>query len=132
VHAAPFDATGLVDLKNEGTKRGTCAAIGIFLPYATNAIYSQMVSKTIQDQDARWKMQQEAQAIAQLGNNGAYWSNVLKNGYDKFVPPSQMEDYFGAYNPTYERFNNAIRKNPLTGLKAWFYCAKIYGFSEKL
>lgn len=131
MHAAPFDTTGLVDLKNEGTRRGTCVAIGIYLPYATNAIYYLMISKPIQDPDARWKIQQEAQAILQLGNNAAYWSNALRNGVNKFVPPSQMEDYRSIYN-TYELFNNAMRKDPLTGLKAWFYCAKIYGFSEKL
>ena len=43
--AAPFDKTGIIDLKNEGTIRGSCAAVGSRLDLATNQIYYQIIQK---------------------------------------------------------------------------------------
>lgn len=127
-YAEPFDSTGLIDLKNEGTLRGTCYTVGLFVQTATSQIYVQLTSKPIQDRDLQWKRQQDAKAILDLGKNANYWAKALRNGVRQHVPPSQMEDFTSAYVPTANRLRNAIAQDPKIGIQAWLYCGKIYGF----
>lgn len=127
-YAAPFDKTGIIDLKNEGTTRGSCAAIGSRLKLATNKIYSQIIRRPAQGTDGQWKNQKDAQEINQFGDSGSYWANALRKGASQHVPPSQMNDYLGAHSPTVQRFDQAVAKDPWIGVSAWNQCGQIYGF----
>ena len=126
--AAPFDKTGLIDLKNEGTIRGSCATVGSRLQLATNQLYVQIMQRPAQGQDGQWKNQQDAQEMNKFGENGSYWSKALGEGMSKYVPPSQINDYLAAWGPAMQRFDQAIQQDPWKGVYAWNYCGKAYGF----
>jgi len=128
-HAAPFDKTGLIDLKNEGSTRGSCAAVGSVLQLATSKIYTEILRRPAQGPDAQWKNQQDVQRINKFGENGSYWSNVLQRGMGEHVPPSQFNDFIYASTPS-QRLFGAIEKDPWIAVHAWNYCGKIYGFSK--
>jgi len=126
--AAPFDKTGIIDLKNEGTTRGSCAAIGSRLQLATNQIYVQIIQRPAQGQDGQWKNQQDAQEIIKFGESGSFWSNRLNDNFTKYVPPSQMNDYQSQWVSASQRFDRAIQQDPWKGVYAWNYCGEAYGF----
>lgn len=127
-YAAPFDKSGIIDLRNEGTTRGSCAAVGSRLKLATNKIYAQIIRRPAQGTDGQWKNQKDAQEINQFGDSGSHWANALRKGATQHVPPSQMNDYLGAHSPTAQRFDQAVAKDPWIGVSAWNYCGQIYGF----
>jgi hypothetical protein len=126
--AAPFDKTGIIDLKNEGTTRGSCAAVGSRLQLATNQIYVQIMQRPAKGQDGQWKNQQDAQEINKFGENGSFWSKRLSDNFSKYVPPSQMNDYLSEWSSASQRFDQAIQQDPWKGVYAWNYCGEAYGF----
>jgi hypothetical protein len=126
--AAPFDKTGIIDLKNEGTTRGSCAAVGSRLQLATNQIYVQIIQRPAQGQDGQWKNQQDAKEILDFGKSGSFWSKRLSENFTKHVPPSQMNDYQSQWGSASQRFDQAIQQDPWKGVYAWNYCGEAYGF----
>jgi hypothetical protein len=126
--AAPFDKTGLVDLKNEGTIRGSCVTVGSRLQIATNSIYGQIMNRPAKGQDEQWKNQQDAKNVLDFGKSAEYRSKALQDGMSQYVPPSQMSDYFTTLTATMGKFDQTVAQDPWKGVDAWNTCGKLYGF----
>jgi hypothetical protein len=126
--AASFDKTGLIDLKNEGTKRGSCVAVGSLLQISTNSIALGIMQRPVEGQDGFWKRQKEADMFFELGRSAKYLSEVMSDGVTRHVPPSQMSDYLEQRVEGLRRAQNARYQDPWIEIKAWDFCRKIIKF----
>ena len=126
--AAPFDKTGIIDLKNEGTTMGSCVAVGSRLSLATNKIYLQIMQRPTKGEDERWKKLQDAEKINKFGQNGSFWSGRLSDNFREYIPPSQWDHFFSGWRSASQRFDQAVQQDPWKGVNAWNYCGEVYRF----
>jgi hypothetical protein len=125
--AASFDKTGLIDLKNEGTTRGSCVGVGKHLQISTVYLYNKMIQTPAEGQDGLWKTHREANKITELGQSAKYLSEVLSDGATNHVPPSQMMDYTKQTFEGFRRANDTLY-NPWIAINAWDFCRNILRF----
>lgn len=127
--SAPFDKTGLIDLKNEGTRRGSCISISTGADLASNMLVlvtTQMAATTNQ---AKWQKEKDIQKYTQLGKLSEYFSDALVRYEAADVPPNQMDDYTKArLNP---KPMELASKNPQLVLDAFDQCLKGYNIRKE-
>lgn len=126
--AEPFDKTGLIDLKNEATKRASCFVIGSRLELVTTAIWSDMRGKPAKTQDEQWANEKKATEVLDFGKTGSFWAKKLNENISQAIPPSQMQDYFTTQRDGMSKFDLLTKKDPWLGVNAWNACGKSYGF----
>ena len=127
--SAPFDKTGLIDLKNEGTRRGSCISISTGTDLATNMLVLVAMQMPATTNQAKWQKEKDIQKYTQLGKLSEYFSDALVKNETADIPPNQMDDYTKArLNP---KPMELASKNPQLVLDAFDQCLKGYNIRKE-
>lgn len=127
--AISLDKSGIIDLTNEGTIRGSCIVVGRVLKNATMKASHEMTKARNQagkSQDERWQTEQTAKNYREYGELGPLMAESLQKDYARYVPPSQLEDFRAQNRATALRIKE--QNNPQKTIEAFNYCAKNYKF----
>ncbi|MBU3638753.1 hypothetical protein [Polynucleobacter sp. AP-RePozz3-80-G7] len=125
----PFDKTGLIDLKNEGTRRGSCISISTGADLASNMLVLVTTQMSVKTNQAKWQKEKDIQKYTQLGKLSEYFSDALVRNEAADIPPNQMEDYTKArLNP---KPMELASKNPQLVLDAFDQCLKGYNINKE-
>jgi len=125
------DKTGLVNLKNEGSTRGSCEAIAINLPAATNNIAAG-IDHPGKNSDETWKNSVDADQYRRYGNFfGPYVAQSISDGMSYDVPTNQVNDYIAALADTVYNSAPLAKTNPYLVLDAFNYCAETFRYLKK-
>jgi hypothetical protein len=128
--AAPFDKTGLIDLKNEATTRASCEILGGNLIMATNTLSIRLRQLPAKTQDEQWKNMQNADRLDKFGEVGEYVDRVLSDKAGENVPPSQLTEYLMLRTQGIGKVQQLCQSNPQLVISAFESCLVMYKFRK--
>ncbi len=121
--AAPFDKTGIVDLRNEATIVGSCFSVGTRMIATVNRITNELYQSPSKGQDADWKRDQQARDLRGYADRARSLAGTLNTTLTRRVPPSQAGEFSGAAAEAAGRVDQATNgRDPWQVIEAWKYC----------
>ena len=128
--SAPFDKTGLIDLKSEATARASCAIVGNQMSFAVRQLQTQLMKIPAKTQDELIKKKRAAERYMELSETGDALDRALTDSAQQHLPPSQRNEYFQlrGNSTAVSKIQKIATSNPELVVSALESCLKQYGF----